>query len=335
MSKRISPTSIGAFVVGALALLVMTVIALGSGELFRQTKEFVLYFDGSVNGLHVGAPVKLKGVEIGSVKNILLQMEKGGPINRIPVVIEIDLKKLIHRGVAQPAAMDPEAFNELIHEGLRGQLQTESLVTGVLYVGLDFFPGTPVTLVQKPGGHYRLQEIPTVATELEQAHDAITRLVQKLDEIDFTRLINSVAQTMDGLNQLVTSPALKSTFQRLNEAIPKIGEAAARVTKLAANADDNISSLTANVQQTSDAARAALHQAEIMMKQTDAAIHEAESAMTNLRDITGPDSPTFYELNKSLREVSAAARSLRLLSNYLERNPSAIVFGKSENQDGK
>ena len=75
MNKKISPTLIGGFVVGAVALLVIAVIAFGSGRLFRQTKEFVLYFDGTVNGLHVGAPVKFKGVEIGSVKDILLQMD--------------------------------------------------------------------------------------------------------------------------------------------------------------------------------------------------------------------------------------------------------------------
>jgi paraquat-inducible protein B len=335
MSKKIRPTSIGAFVVGAVALLVMAVIALGSGELFRQTKEFVLFFDGSVNGLHTAAPVKLKGVEIGSVKNILLQMEKGTPINRIPVIIEIDLKKLVRRGVADAPKMDTEAVDELINQGLRGQLQTESLLTGVLYVALDFFPGTPVNLVQKPGGHYKLQEIPTVPSELEQAHDAISRIVNKLDDIDFKGLINSVSQTLNGVNQLVTSPALKSAVQSLDKTIPKIAEAAVGLHELTTDVDRNMTSLTANLEQTSDAARAALQQTEIMMKQTDAALKEAEAAITNLRGISDPDSPTFYELNKSLREVSAAARSLRLLSNYLERNPTALIFGKPESQDRK
>ncbi len=65
MSKKISPTLIGGFVLGALALLVIAVIAFGSGRLFRQTKEFVAYFDGNVNGLHIGAPVKFRGVEVG------------------------------------------------------------------------------------------------------------------------------------------------------------------------------------------------------------------------------------------------------------------------------
>ena len=95
MNKKISPTLIGAFVVGAASLLVVAVIALGSGRLFRQTREFVLYFDNSVNGLRIGAPVKVKGVEIGSVKDIRLQLEASQEINKIPVIIEIDLNPVL------------------------------------------------------------------------------------------------------------------------------------------------------------------------------------------------------------------------------------------------
>src|SRR4029453_18820826 len=95
MNKKISPTLIGAFVVGAASLLVVAVIALGSGRLFRQTREFVLYFANSVNGLRVGAPVKFKGVEIGSVKDIRLQLEASQEVNKIPVIIEMVLEKLI------------------------------------------------------------------------------------------------------------------------------------------------------------------------------------------------------------------------------------------------
>jgi paraquat-inducible protein B len=335
MNKKISPASIGAFVVGALALLVIAVVALGSWELFRNTQEFVLYFDGSVNGLRIGAPVKFKGVEIGSVKDIKLEMGLGNEVHKIPVIIEIDLKKVISRGVTTEKAMDPNTIKEFVKQGLRGQLETESLVTGVLYVGLDFFPGTPTDFVQKADGDYKYPEIPTVPTELEQAHDALTRIVTKLDEIDFKGLINSVSQTIDGVNQLVTSPALKSALQRLDQTLPKIDEAVAGVHKLTTNIDGSVTSLTANFQQTSDAAREAMQQAGIAMKQTDAALKEAEAAMTNIRNISDQDSPMFFEIGKSLREVSAAARSLRLLSNYIERNPRALIFGKPENQDGK
>jgi len=130
MNKKISPAMIGAFVIGAVALIVIAILVFGSGRLFRQTRDFVLYFDNSVNGLRIGAPVKVKGVEIGSVKDIRLQLEKGGEVNKIPVIIEIDLEKLTSRGATSVVAENREALNKaIVDRGLRAQLAMESLVT--------------------------------------------------------------------------------------------------------------------------------------------------------------------------------------------------------------
>ena len=334
MNKKISPTLIGAFVVGAMALLVVAVIAFGSGRLFRQTKEFVLYFDGTVNGLHIGAPVKFKGVEIGSVKNILLQIDSDTKVNKIPVIIEIDLKKLTSRGASGVIAEDREAFHKaVVEQSLRAQLRTESMVTGVLYIGFDFFPGTPITLVQRPDVKHKYQEIPTTPTELQQVQDAATRIIAKLEEIDFKALITSVVATVDGIDKLVNAPALQSSLKSLAKTMPKIDEAVIGIHKLTTSLDGNVTKLSDNLEQTSSATREAMQQAGIVMKQTDAALKEVEAAMTNIRGVTDPDSATFYELGKSLREVSAAARSLRLLTNFIERNPRSIIFGKPENQE--
>src|SRR5690349_5924191 len=161
MNKKISPALIGAFVIGALALIVIAIVVFGSGRLFRQTRDFVLYFDNSVNGLRIGAPVKIKGVEVGSVKDIRLQLERTEE-PKIPVIIEIDLEKFTSRGatIAAQTAMDRQALQRVIVErGLRGQLEMESLVTGLLYVSLDFFPGTPIHLVQRTDGDYKYPEI--------------------------------------------------------------------------------------------------------------------------------------------------------------------------------
>lgn len=333
MNKKVSPTLIGVFVVGALALVVIAVIAFGSGQLFRQTKQFVLFFRGEVNGLRVAAPVKFRGVEIGSVKEILLQLDPGMKVQRIPVIIEIDLKKITSRGGSGAALKDPTASKALIDEGLRGQLRTESLVTGVLYVGLDLFPGTPAHFVQAPGSKY--EEIPTVPTTLEQAQDAVTRMIAKLEEIDFKGLMNSTKAALDGINQLVSSPALKASLRGLEQSMPKLQEVLIGVRQLTASIDANVSPLSTNLQQTSDAARQAMLDASTAMKQTTTALKEADAALTNIRLISDPDSTTFYEITRSLKEVSAAARSLRLLSNYIERNPRALIFGKPETQEGQ
>ncbi len=328
MNKKISPTLIGAFVVGALALLVIAVIAFGSGQLFRHSKEFVLYFDGSVNGLHIGAPVKLKGVEIGSVKNILLQIEKGMKVNKIPVIIQIDLEKLTSRGATGAEAMDPKAFKEIIDQGLRGQLQTESLVTGVLYVGLDLFPGAPLNLVQKPDGDYKYPEIPTVPTELEQVQDTVTRIINKLEEIDFKAMINSVTKASDGVSQLVNSPALKSILQSLDQDMPQLREAISDFRRFTATATNNVGNVSADLRQTLTVAQSTIEQFAATMK-------EAQATIVSVRATIDPDSPAFYELTKSLREVSGAARSLRVLANTLDRNPQALISGNPENQEGK
>ncbi|HKY09530.1 MAG TPA: MlaD family protein [Candidatus Binatia bacterium] len=336
MSKKISSTLIGAFVLGALALVVVAVIVLGSGRFFRQTREFVLYFDSSVNGLRVGAPVKFKGVEIGAVKDIRLQLEKGAQVNKIPVIIEVDLEKLTSRGATTEVARDLPTFHKAIIEmGLRGQLLMESLVTGLLYVGLDLFPNTPVRLVQTAGGNYRYPEIPTTPTTLEQAQDAATRIIAKLEELDFKNLTKSLTETVDGVNALVNSPELKASLRALQQTMPKVDEALISMRKAATSMDESIVSLTKSLEQTSDATREAVQQAAIAIKQTDGALKAAETAMVNVNGIMDQDSPMFYEFRRSLREISAAARTLRLLSGYIERNPRALIFGRPENGEDR
>ena len=330
MSQKISPTLIGAFVVGAVALLVIGVVAFGSGQLFRKTQQFVLYFDGSVNGLHMGAPVKFKGVESGSVKDIKLEMGLGNQVHDIPVIIEIDLKKVIRRGVTIEKAMDPNTIREFVTQGLRGQLQTESLVTGVLYVALDWFPETPLRFVQPAGAHFKYEEIPTVPTELEQAHEALVRVVKKIDDIDFKRLIDSLAKTSDGVGQLVSvnSPALKSILQSMDQAMPQLRGAISDFRKLTTTADHNIENVSGDLHQTLTAAQSAIDQIAATMK-------EAQTTIVSVRATVDPNSPTIYELTKSLREVSGAASSLRLLADSLDHNPQAVVLGKPEIQEEK
>jgi paraquat-inducible protein B len=330
MSKNLSPTLIGAFVVGAVALLVVAVIAFGSGQLFRKTQQFILYFDGSVNGLRIGAPVKIKGVEIGSVNDIRLETELGSQIHKIPVIIEIDLKNVIRRGVAREKAMDPNTIREFVKQGLRGQLQTESLVTGVLFVALDWFPEAPLRFVQSTGEHFQYEEIPTIPTELEQAHEALIRIVKKIDDIDLKRLIDSFTKTSDGVGQLVSvnSPTVKSILQSVDQAMPQLRGAISDFRTLTATANNNVTNVSADLHQTLTAAHSAIEQIAATMK-------EAETTIVSVRATVDPNSPTFYELTKSLREVSGAASSIRLLADSLDRNPQAAILGKPETPEGK
>ena len=330
MSTKVSPTLIGAFVIGAVALIVIAILLLGSGRLFRQTRDFVLYFDNSVNGLRVGAPVKFKGVEVGSVKDIRLQLEKGAEVNKIPVIIEIDLEKLTLRGATPEIAVDREAFHKAVVEGFRGQLAMESLVTGVLYVALDFFPGTPINFVQQENVNNKYPEIPTLPTSLELAKGAVERILNKLEEVDFKRLIDSLTKTSDGVGQLVkvNSPTVKSILQSVDQAMPQLRGAILDFRTLTATANKNVTNVSADLHQTLTAAHSAIEQIAATMK-------EAETTIISVRTTIDPNSPTFYELTKSLREVSGAASSIRVLADSLDRNPQAVILGKPETPERK
>jgi len=326
MNKKISPTLIGAFVAGALALVIITVVLLGSGRLFRRSTEFVVYFDSSVNGLRTGAPVKFRGVEIGAVKDILLQLGPDLEVSRIPVIITIDQKKITRRGGSAASLDDPESVKAAIDRGLRGQLHMESLLTGLLYIELDFIPDAPINFVQSEENRLPYQEIPTIPTVFERAQDAASRIMAKFEDLDLQQLIESLERAADSVQTTANSPALKASLRSLEKAMSRVEETIVSIRTVATTLDEKVKGLSGDLQQTSSEARAALKQAGSTMKR-------AEETISSVRGVVDADSPTFYELTKSLREVSAAARSLRQLTRYLERNPRALIFGKPDSKE--
>jgi paraquat-inducible protein B len=223
---------------------------------------------------------------------------------------------------------NPEAGRALIDQGLRGQLQMESFVTGLLYVGLDLVPGSPAHFVQSRDSE--VLEIPTLPTTLEKAQDTAVDILARLEEIDFKGLIESVTRTVDGMNRLANAPEFRSAARSFEQTMPKVDAAITSLRDLTIALGGTVRSLSGDLQQTSAETRLALKQAAEAMKQAGETMKRAEAAAAGMQAVVDPDSPTFYELTKSLREVSSAARSLRLLANYLERNPRALIFGKPE-----
>ncbi len=310
MSRRANPAVVGLFVIGAVVLVVAGIVLFGSGRFFRQTCTFVCYFTGNVNGLNLGAPVKFKGVEVGSVTKISIKFEQQAAGVRIPVLIELDEAKISHAGGT--AKVSSDVILEAVHSGLRAQLETQSLVTGLLFVQLDFFPNTPAQLVAENG---EIPEIPTVPTTLEQAQQAIKDIIARLDKVDFDKLVTSIENLVDSatgaarsFEQLAGSPEVKSAISSADKALTKVGD-------LADSLDREIGPLAKNFGATSERTRETLGELDTTLKQT--------------RTIIQPYSPLAYELARSLQEFAAAARSVRLLADLLNRDPSALVRGRA------
>lgn len=306
--RQANPALIGAFVLGAAALALATVALLGSGRFFAPRQAFVCYFTGSVEGLNRGAPVKFRGVQIGEVTEMLLRYKEERITSstfRIPVFIELDAKRLRQLGSATAVEMDRERLDEAIKAGLRARLETQSLVTGVLYVGLDFLPDTPVVLVLPPDGPDL--EIPTVPTTLEQVFGSFQKVMHRLDTVDLEGLIVSARSAFDGVGQLASSPDVDAALKELRQTLASIH----RVTD----------ALEPNVQPTMKDLRAALTQVR-------GSLDTLNGTLVSVQQLLAPTAPLAVDLSRTLLEVGNAARSVRALADELDRKPNSLIIGR-------
>lgn len=348
MAKRASKTLIGGFVVGAVALIVAGVLIFGSGTFFQEHTRYVLFFRGSLKGLSVGAPVLFQGVQVGSVTDISIEADAEDMTMQIPVTIEIKPKKFnIVRGKRR---LDPyENLSLLIERGMRAQLQQQSFVTGQLMIGLDFYPDTPVRLV---GIDTDYPEVPTIPTPLET-------LSKTFRDLPLEELVNRVMSAVNGIEKLVNSPDLMGSISSLNLALEDarklIGNIDSQIEplaigidttvkdygKLARNVDGRLKPVLSNVNETvKDWGKLArdldmqtdplISGMEEAMKEAILALEQARKTLAVAEADLSEDSPTMYELNNALREISAMARSIRQLADYLKRHPEALLSGKGE-----
>jgi len=311
MGRKANPVLIGAFVVGAIALAVVGIVVFGSGRLFADTTPFVMYFTGSVDGLNVGSPVKFKGVEIGAVTSIQLDI---GEEARIPVWIEIDNKKIVAHG-ANEWPRDRRLLKAAVERGLRAQLNSQSIVTGLLFVQLDYHPDTPITYIAPEEAE--LNEIPTIPTTLEQAQQAAAEIIANLKQVDFEGFGKSLRNAIDGLNATVNNPGLQKALATLPETLSAMHATLASVQQLAGHLDERTGPLLKSLQQTSD--------------RSTAAVEQARETLESIQGLAAAGSPLTGQLVGVLEELRGTARSIRLLADYLERNPSALVRGREVN----
>jgi len=323
--NRSNPKLVGAFVLGAIVLAVGAVAVLGSGRLFRKQYKYVLFFPGDLSGLRVGADVKFRGVPIGSVTGIKLNIGDMPSLlttsveeSRIPVIIDLDQTQIASHGGKFDLA-SPQKLQEAINNGLRGQLRLESFVTGLSYVSLDVVPDSPVVLCLPPGSRY--QEIPTMKTTFEQAQDTLQRLIAKMEEADVPGMITDASSAMKGINHLVTSPGLHSavdslngTEQNLSVAAQNFSRAAASFRNLSDNLNSKVSPLMTSLQGAS--------------KRAESTMTSADQTMLALRTTAEPASPLVYRMNKTLDDVSEAAHAIQELADYLKRNPGSLLRGR-------
>jgi paraquat-inducible protein B len=269
---------------------------------YTLKEYFLMYFDQSVRGLSPGAPVEIKGIQVGEVVSVDLRFDRKNLDFRIPVLIILEPERLdilvteegnVLSGAAignelsaeQRAMSNLKNFQALIDKGFRAQLKTGSLLTGQLYIDIDFYPEAPPAKLVKEGDY---PVFPTIPAPLEQIVQRVDNILNKVDQVPFDKIGKNLQAAIKELT--ATLAEIKVMSGQVNqETIPKVN------------------ATLANLQET---------------------LQGFQETLKGIDSTLGPDSALSYNTRTVTEELSMAIRSLRSLLEYLERNPQALILGK-------
>ncbi len=269
---------------------------------FSRRRRFLLFFPDSVSGLDRGAPVMLRGMKIGEVVSVRLEFDTQTNQVLIPVIIEIeaDRFKVVGGNIEQVSAIPYEIANALVERGLRAQLQFSSFLTGSMQVALEFFPDEPR---QGLGDGARYPIIPTMPTTLTEAKRTVTEILQKVSRLPLEGLIQDVRDTVRAYGALAQSPEVLDSLRELDSTL--------------ASAQQFMSTAKRDIGPAMKALRAFLTNGSVTLDRLS-------SVLTTVQ----PDSPLQRDLRQAMVELRDALRSVRVLADFLESQPDALLRGR-------
>jgi len=325
MSQKANPTLIGAFVFGSIIIAIGAVVYFGSADLFAKKQQYVTYFQQSVNGLGVGSNVKYKGVTVGKVNKVQLKFQgaSGPPI--VKVLYEIDTKNLLNKYGISINLTDRKTHDRAVEAGFRAKLDFESLISGQLFIALDFYKdAAPVVLHEESNSG--VFEIPPQPSDIEAILANLTKAIGNLGSIDFAALAKDVQTLLVSARNGIDSMHLEQLGTSLNNASNSISNLfnGDQVKRVLASVHDSFDQLTATLKSLNPA----IGDLKPTLDQARAALTNLQRSTAELNQILKPDSSLRYQLDSSLSEINAAAASIQQLSDFLQRHPNSVLFGR-------
>ena len=347
-SKKLQPALIGTFVVLSIFLFAVAIVIFGGSRFFDKENTVIAYFDGSLQGLSIGAPVTYRGVTIGQVKDIKIHIrEDPDPSNQISIPVLISLipgKSLIVDSRDDSRKTEGSKFLEVMcSQGLRAKLKLQSLVTGKRYVDLAFYKNT-IPVYRDPDGTYF--EIPTIPSEMYQLSQVLQNI--KIDEL-YTKVLNvfnSLEKVSSGLAKAMDSEQTQQLIDELSSATTNLNSILSQVDSqispllqktdyglgqfgdLTTHADQLVTSFDSKLTPFMDDIAKTLSTLDSALLQADQLLQQAGKTIQ-------PNSPLYFRFTEAMHQLEETASSIQDLSNFLHRNPEALIYGlqKTGNQD--
>jgi len=331
MSKSTNLAAIGVFVVVGTLLTLGGIVALASENFLSPKLQVVTFFNESVAGLSVGAPTKFQGVVIGKVKAIdFWPQDEDSTQSYIRVEAEIDVALTISLG-ADENFNHEDQMAKAVRDGLRSNLATESMVTGIRYIEIQYdYSAPPPIFLNTIDGFI---EVPATPSALAGLTESVSEIVARVGAVDLPALTGDLrdllemakdrAEALDvkALNDqaLATLKAAEDMMsnQEITNSLRSLDETLAALRDLATTINDNSQPMMAHLDSAAVALNGSLQASQGLLEHTEA--------------LLAPEGSFRFETETAMREMAEMARSLRLLADELERNPGSLVRGKAEN----
>jgi paraquat-inducible protein B len=303
-----------------VVLIFFVLIFFSGGNIFSQKERVIMYFEGSVQGLQVGAPIKLKGVILGEITDIQINFDNNGQTNnnKSTILTAVTGDLVLQRISRKGTEVTREFFEEAIGNGLRAQLNFQSFLTGLLYVELDFFPDTPATLYGVKG---KALELPTVATGFEE-------ITKNLQELNLKGLAKNLDKISSRLSTIVESGAIEQTLGSVKTAADTFNQMGQDVSGLSKNLNqtsDDLSQLLVSLNKQTPLVANELKTSLVRLQES---MVQLDKATDSIHHSFSEDSPLVNQLNDTLIEISRSAEAFRTLSDTIDQQPEALLRGK-------
>ncbi len=340
MKKKLQPALIGVFVILSGVLFAIAVIIFGGNSFFERENTVIAFFEDSLQGLSIGAPVTYRGITVGQVKSIKIQINEVTETDHkisVPVLIALTSQDSIIEDVTPNGwKLTPDQFlQSMCKQGLRAKLKTQSLVTGKRYIDLAIYKND-IPVYHSTSGEYL--EIPTIPSEIHQFQ-------QVMEKVNFAHLYEKISNTLSNLEEISTNLATSLTREKSKEMVADASSALAKLDSILSRVDgqikpilnkidsslNDINNLTASADRTVDDFNIQLtplmKNLDTSIKSLDETMQLADVFLKSANDVLTPDSPFYFRLTETLQQLENAGRSVQTLGDFLYRNPDSLILG--------
>ncbi len=329
MAKRVNPTLVGAFVLGAFLLVIAAILLLGGENFFAQKRRFVVYFGDAIKGLTVGSPVTFKGVVVGRVANLKVRYIKETGRTEIPVLIDLDPNKVVTPNDDDEAA---RLLHQMIDQGLRAQMNPESLITNQQVVQLDFFPGTPVRLVESKLPY---PQIPSLPSSFDQLQASIGMAAQSLPDLaaSATLALNQISNLLTPVNQQKVSHILDN-LDAVTSNLAAHGADLGKTLVSLQQASEELNHVLKGIDQTLADNRQPLGEVVVKLSKTAESVKTLTDTLNgmlaeNRTGLSDFANGSLYDLAGLISDSRQLVRRANDTLDQLDRDPSRFLFGNN------